>query len=73
MGILNYAIEQEQKDYMHRLWLVRYPNYTEENFESFEHFYDKYKPKKVEYDARSKDDIMSDILNIERKGTDGTI
>lgn len=65
--IINHAMEQEQKEYYYRFWLVRYPGYTEKNFETFEDFYDKYRPKKVQYDTRSKDEIMQDIMKIDRK------
>ena len=65
--IINYAMEQEQKEYYYRFWLVRYPNYTKETFETFEEFYDKYRPQNIKIDNRSKDEIMKDIMKIDRK------
>lgn len=65
--IINHAMEQEQKEYFYRFWLVRYPGYTKETFETFDEFYDKYKPQSVKYDTRSKEQIMQDIMKIERK------
>lgn len=47
---------------MYRLWLVRYTQYTPENYETFDEFYDKAYPQKVEYDMRSKDELMQEIL-----------
>lgn len=67
MDLLNHALEEEQKERFYQLWLVRYPNYTKDNFETFGDFYDKYKPQKVQFDTRSKDEIMNDILKIDRK------
>ena len=36
--------------------------YSANNYESFEEFYEKCVPVKIEYDMRSKDEIMEDIL-----------
>ena len=67
ISLLNHAIEEEQKEKFYRLWLVRYPNYDKNSFETFGDFYDKHKPQKVQYDMRSKDTLMAEILKIERK------
>ena len=61
------AQEEEQKEYYYRLWLMRYPLYDKNNYESFDDFYDKYKPKKIIKDNRSKDEIMEEILDIAPK------
>ena len=60
------AYTEEQKENLFKLWLARYPNYTKDNFETFEEFYNKSMPKEVQYDTRNKDEIMKEILN--RKG-----
>lgn len=62
--IISKAVEEERADYYYRWWLAIYPLYTKENYESFEAFYEKHTPKKVEYDWRSKDELMNDILGI---------
>lgn|GEM_PF-3023803 len=72
------AQEEETKEYYYRWWLVRYPLYDKKTYESFEEFYDKVKPKKIKIDNRSEDEIMSEILEIEkyfRKGdvNNGTV
>lgn len=67
ISLLNHAIEEEQKERFYQLWLVRYPNYDKNSFETFGDFYEKYKPQKVQYDMRSKDTLMAEILKIERK------
>ena len=61
VALINKARDEAQREKVYRLWLVRYPNYTENNFETFEEFYEKLYPPKVEYDMRSKDDIMAEI------------
>jgi len=62
--LISKAVEENKRDYYYKWWLARVPMYTKENYESFEEFYDKVNPAKVEYDLRSKDDIMNDILGI---------
>lgn len=62
------AQEEDTKEYFYRWWLARYPLYTEENYESFKEFYEKMNPPSVEYDKRSKDEIMNEILGFEIKG-----
>lgn len=57
------AIENNQREKDYNWWLARLPIYTAESFETFEEFRDKIHPKPIEYDQRSKDDIMNDLLN----------
>lgn len=61
VSLINKAREEAQREKIYRLWLVRYPNYSEKNFETFDEFYDKLYQPRVEYDMRSKDDIMAEI------------
>jgi len=63
--LLNKAMEEKRKEETYALWLVRYPSYTEDTFETFEEFYEKLYPPKIEIDTRSKDEIMSEILGRE--------
>ena len=60
--LIEKAKEEERSEIFYRLWLARYPMYSKNNYESFEEFYDKCVPKKIEYDTRSKDEIMNEIL-----------
>lgn len=60
-ALISKAREEERKEKAYRLWLVRYPNYTEKNYETFDDFYEKLYPPRVEYDQRSKDEIMAEI------------
>ena len=55
------AKTEEQRENAYKLWLVRYPNYTEKYYESFNDFYDKLYPQAVNYDIRSKDEIMAEL------------
>jgi len=56
------ARDEERREIFYRLWLVRYPNYTKDTYESFDDFYEKMSPKKIVYDTRSKDELMEEIL-----------
>ena len=62
--LISVAREGEQKENLYRLWLVRYPNYTQETYESFEDFCEKHISKRQVVDARSKEDIMQELLSI---------
>jgi hypothetical protein len=62
MRLIIKAREEEKKERLYRWWLVRYPYYTEANYETFEDFCQKFQP--IEIDQRSKDEIMREILEI---------
>jgi len=36
--------------------------YTNDTYETFDEFYEKVNPSKIEIDTRSKDEIMAEIL-----------
>lgn len=61
--LIDKALEEERKEYYYRLWLVRYPRYDQNTYESFDEFYEKCVPQKVEIDIRTKDEIMEELLN----------
>jgi len=63
--LLKKAMEEKRKEETYALWLVRYPSYTDDTFETFEEFYEKLYPPKIDIDTRSKDEIMSEILGRE--------
>ena len=63
--LLQKAREEKKREDAYQWWLVRYPDYTEENYESFEEFYERLYPPKIEYDTRSKEEIMNEILGKE--------
>jgi predicted transcriptional regulator len=44
---------------------------TKENFKTFNEYYDEMKPRKIEYDIRSRDEIMQEILEIEKSKAKG--
>lgn len=64
--LIRKAEEEEKLEYYYRLWLVRYPSYNKSNYESFEEFYEKVRPKEIKIDNRTEDEIMQEILEIER-------
>lgn len=59
------AVEENKRDRAYQWWLVRLPQYTESNYETFDEFYEKLYPPKVEMDMRSKDEIMNELLGKE--------
>ena len=63
------AKTEETREAYYRLWLVRYPMYSPDSYETFEEFYEKCVPVKIEYDMRSKDEIMEDILGKKKEPT----
>jgi len=69
LKLIERAIDEEEKEQLYRLWLAKYPLYDKETFETFNEFYDKCKPKKITYDQRDKDDIMTEILERNSNGT----
>ena len=64
--LINLAAEEEQKEKYFRIWLERYSDYTEKNYETFEEFYEKCFPVLATLDTRSKDEIMNEILETEQ-------
>ncbi len=71
--LIGKAQEEETKEHAFRIYLASYPNMTKENFKSFNDFWEEIKPKKIEIDKRSEDEIMKEILEIEKsfkKGDD---
>lgn len=54
------AIEEERKVMLYQQWLMMLTKMTEENFMSFDEFYEKAKPKQI--DMRPKEEIMDEIL-----------
>lgn len=67
MQLIEKAREEETKEYYYRWWLVRYPYYKANDYESFEQFYERAKPQKIVIDLRSKEEIMSEMQEIENK------
>lgn len=67
MRLIEQAQEKETEEYAFKMWLAKYPHMDKSNFVSFNQFYDEIKPKKVELDNRSHDDIMQEVLEIENK------
>ncbi|HEY5555862.1 hypothetical protein [Acetobacterium sp.] len=61
------AAEQNTKDLLFKLYNSIYPNMGKKTFVSFDEFYKKAVPKKIELDTRSKDEIMQEIKIIQRR------
>ena len=67
LKLLEKASDEDKREYAYRWWLVRYPQYTENNYEPFEEFYEKLYPPKVAYDMRPKEELMEELLALHRK------
>mgnify|MGYP003594056647 CR=1 FL=1 len=52
VALINKARDEAQREKVYRLWLVRYPNYTEKNFETFEEFYEN---NQIKFDYKLKE------------------
>ena len=61
------AQEEDTRDYAFKIYLAKYPNMTQENFVTFNEFWEEIKPEKKIIDNRSEDEIMKEILEIENK------
>lgn len=59
------ALKEKEIDRTYQLWLAIVPSYTKDNVESFEEYYERTHPEKVELDKRSKEEIMDEILGKE--------
>lgn len=64
--LIKKAMEEDTREYAFRIYLASYPNMTKENFKSFNEFWEEIKPKKIELDNRSEEEIMLEILEIEK-------
>ncbi len=68
--LINVANEDELKEYVFRIYLSRYPNMSEDNFISFQEFYEEIKSqneKPNQTDNKNKTDLINEIKNIEQK------
>lgn len=65
LKLYNKAIIKIREEKAYQWWLVRLTQYNDETYESFEDFYEKLYPPKIEMDKRSKDEIMNEILGRE--------
>lgn len=57
---------EETRDYAFTLYASAYPHMSEKHFKTFNEFWNEIKPKKVELDQRSKEEIMQEMLGIEK-------
>lgn len=71
--LIEKAQEEETREYAFRIYLAAYPNMGKENFKSFNEFWEEIKPKKVEVDTRSKEEIMEEIMDIEKSFEKGGV
>lgn len=62
LKLLEKASDEDKRETYYKWWLARYPQYTSSNYESFDEFYEKFFPPAVEYDVRSKDELMAELL-----------
>ena len=67
MRLIERAHEEEKREIHYRLWLVKYPLYTKDNYEPFDVYYENAIPRKIEYDSRPKEVLMAEVLEIQSK------
>ena len=65
--LIEKATEEETREQLFRLYLVDRPNMTRETAKSFNQYYDEHIIQNVKLDTRSQEEIMEDLLSIERK------
>lgn len=63
--LIDSVIDSMKRDKSYELWLVKYPHYTQSNYESPDELHEKMYPQPIEYDMRSKDELMEEILGKE--------
>jgi hypothetical protein len=61
------AQEEDTREYAFKIYLAALPNMTEENKMTFNEFWEEIKPEKITYDTRSQEEIISDVMEIEKK------
>jgi len=69
--LINTASREKEKDKLLVLYASAYPHMTKDTYMTFEEFVEKSMPTETEkvYDMRSKDEIMKEIAEIEKKNT----
>lgn len=67
LKLIGIAQEEETREYAFRIYLAAYPNMDKDKFLTFNEFWEEIKPDTSKYDARSKDEIMKDLIEIENK------
>jgi hypothetical protein len=68
MKLIEIAEEEEIKTQMYQFYLQHTPIIKgTEKFMPFDEYYEKYKPQRIVTDNRSKDDLISEALEIQKK------
>lgn len=68
MRLIEIAEEEEMKTIMYQFYLQHTPIIKgTEKFMSFDDYYEKYKPQRIVTDNRSKEDLVSEALDIQKK------
>jgi len=65
LELIEKAQEEETREYAFRIYLAIHPKADPKKFKTFNEFWEEIKPKKIEYDTRSQDEIMQEILEME--------
>ncbi|MDD3173355.1 MAG: hypothetical protein PHF63_06815 [Herbinix sp.] len=60
-------MEEDTREYSFRIYLAAYANMDKKNFKTFNEFWEEVKPQNIVIDTRSEDEIMKEILDIEKK------
>lgn len=65
LKLIEHAMEEEQKEFIFRLYLV--DKHQMKKFMTFSDYYEKYRPTKYEIDNRPKDEIIKEVERIKKK------
>ena len=63
-SLIELAQEEETKEVMFRLYLSDRPNMDKKTFMTFKEYDEKYKPKNIVVDKRSKEQILEELLKV---------
>jgi wyosine [tRNA(Phe)-imidazoG37] synthetase (radical SAM superfamily) len=64
-------MEEDTKEYILRFYLVDRQKMDNDTFKTFNEYFEEMKPQKVNADTRSTEEIMNDILDIEKSFVKG--
>jgi hypothetical protein len=65
--LINKARKEKNEKRLFRLYAALYPNFDQKTFMSFEEYLQKCRGTTVKIDNRSREDIMAEIMEIEKK------
>ncbi len=65
--LIQKALEDEEKELLFRMYLTDRPHIDKKGPKTFTEYYEKYRTPRYEVDTRSKDEIMEELIKIQKK------